>query len=127
MKDLAAMHPAIEAASKRPFSYGEHDCCLFVVSVVKAMTGEDPATFYPYSDEDEAIELMAVNGGVEGLATAQFGEPVPPNLLCRGDVGLVDIPEPALGIVTGTHVVVASRNGGTAALKRSRIIKGWRI
>lgn len=33
----------LQAAMTRPFSWGEHDCCLFAADCVQAVTGVDVA------------------------------------------------------------------------------------
>ncbi len=39
----ARLRTIIEAARERPFSWGQHDCCLFASDAIEAMTGVDPA------------------------------------------------------------------------------------
>lgn len=99
------LNAAIEAARERPFSWGKQDCCMFAAGVVRDLTGKDLAAPFrdAYAGRDEAGLLLAELGGVEALATAFLGEPLPgPAFAQRGDVVMVQTDEgPALGICDG--------------------------
>src|SRR4051812_23750010 len=68
----------IEAERLRPFSWGEHDCCLWVGDCIRAMTGEDPAAEYrgTYDSAVGAIRRMREVDGVRSpheLALKRLG------------------------------------------------------
>lgn len=52
---------------KRPFAYGQWDCCLFVCAAIEAITGTHPAMWLTDYDTEA--------GGID-LASAHFGKPI---------------------------------------------------
>lgn len=117
----------IQAAKRRPFSWGTHDCCAFAARVVGAMNGKDVAAGFLYQNEVQARALLEVFGGVEGIATSVLGEPIPALTAQRGDVCMVDTPDgPALGICDGAWIWCAA----VAGLNRRPLAdarKAWRV
>ncbi len=118
----------IEAARRRPFSWGRHDCCLFAADWVREATGADPAADWRgrYRSASGARRILRqhFDGDVAAVATAVLGEPLASPLLAqRGDVALVD---GALGVVIGAEVALLGEAGlafhplGTAA-------RAWRV
>lgn len=88
-----------DAHGKR-FRWGAHDCCLFVARCSRALTGVDRrAIFAAYRTRGEAQEILTTCGGMRGLLTRAFGEPVHPSRATHGDIVLVDMgkgPQPAV-------------------------------
>lgn len=81
----------IKAAEKRPFLWGEHDCCLFAADCVQAMCGEDFASDLrgTYSTAVGAKRVLLNNGGSIEKVLAQHLDEVPVSLRQRGDIAVV--------------------------------------
>lgn len=118
----------LQAAMTRPFSWGEHDCCLFAADCVQAMTGTDPAaefrgTYRTAVGAKKAILARAVS------LTALIDEVLPrvdARLVQRGDVVLFDGPQgETLGIVWhGAVWAVGARGAGPV---EAEIKLAWRV
>jgi hypothetical protein len=130
------MDGAIRQAMGRPFAWGRHDCALFACDVVKAMTGVDMAWGLrgEYRTARGAYGLLKrlCGGGLREFAqltAARLGkEAVPPLMAQRGDVVLVPVQDgEALGICSGRHVLVASKEGGLLPIPVSSAVAAWRI
>lgn len=79
-------------AHGKPFRWGTHDCCLFVARCSRALTGVDRrAIFAAYRTRLEAQEILATCGGMRGLLTRAFGEPVHCSRATHGDIVLIDM------------------------------------
>ena len=125
----------IEAARTRPFSYGDHDCCLFAANVVEAMTGVDPATEWRgrYCSKRGAYQFIQELGGLGKLVSSVFGEPVCRNQVHKGDLALMEIvgvdgkEEVALGVCTGTICYVARHETGVLTVRRDCMLYGWKV
>lgn len=95
----AELLEVFESARGRRFRWGFHDCCQFVRRCAIAVRGEPPRTFPRYRTKSEALALLATHGGMQGLLTHAFGEPVHVSKAGMGDVVLVDMgmgPQPAV-------------------------------
>lgn len=78
----------IKAASERPFSWGEFDCCIFAADCAVAVCGVDPAEAYrgKYKTETSAKRVVAKgHGSVEAILDAYFNR-VNPAFAQRGDL-----------------------------------------
>ena len=126
----------IRAASERPFSYGDHDCCQFVVAAIEAITGKDTRTsrVTGYRTAQGAAKTVARFGGLTAMIQALcaqhgFAE-VPTAMAQRGDVML--IPEPACGFdgmvgIRTTGGVAVAAPAGLTVLPWRRASRAWRI
>ncbi|MGY4876515.1 DUF6950 family protein [Vreelandella aquamarina] len=86
------LHQTIKAASERPFSWGEFDCCTFAADCCVAICGVDPAAEYRgrYTTELGAKRVLRnTHGSLEAAWDASFKR-VPINLRQRGDVVMFD-------------------------------------
>lgn len=115
---------ALQAARRKPFAWGGHDCCLFAADAVDAMCGADPASGIAarwrgrYRTPKGARGWLKRLGGIDGLMKrAGIGPEVAPLLAQRGDVVAL-APAPGaesaglmLGICIGTHVAGAAPAG----------------
>lgn len=123
------LHSQIDLARTREAQFGVHDCLQFPALCIEAITGVNPAAqFGAYSTELGAAKLMTEFGGVSGILTKAFGEPVAPNWARSGDVVTLTV----LGLETGamcngTTVVFCGKPRGVAFLTRELIEKAWRI
>lgn len=89
---LKQLRETIQAASGRPFLWGENDCCLFAADCCVAVCGVDPAEQYrgKYKTERGAKgALKRTHGSLEGAWDACFKR-VDVSLRQRGDVVLFD-------------------------------------
>ena len=126
----------IRAASERPFSYGDHDCCQFVVASIEAITGKDASTerVNGYRTAQGAARTVGRFGGLTAMIRALGNEhgfaEVPPSMAQRGDVML--IPGAAcgfdgmVGIRTTGGIAVAAPTG-LAVVPWRRASRAWRI
>ena len=140
--------------ARKPFAWGEHDCCLFVCGAIFEMTGVDPAVGFRghYSTRAAAYRLLGKEirkagplkpvGDCKPCRKAGFiraigaicsiwGFPVVPVPLARrGDAVIVRDTEAttALGIVAldGTRVAVLAPDGLTYYPLASALA-AWRI
>ncbi|NIF15624.1 hypothetical protein [Pantoea sp. Cy-639] len=84
----------IKAATERPFSWGEFDCCLFAADCAVAVCKTDPAELYRgrYTTETGAKRLLKkVHGSLEAAWDTCF-QRVNPAFIQRGDVAMYDGP-----------------------------------
>lgn len=96
----------------KPFAYGDHDCALFAAGAIEAQTGENPAKGYDYSTLKGGLQALKANGHETHLdALKAITRPVERHYAQRGDIAVVDIGSPALGVVTGAHVTLVSERG----------------
>ncbi|MFT1618372.1 DUF6950 family protein, partial [Enterobacter kobei] len=81
----------IRAAEKRPFLWGEHDCCLFAADCAEAMTGENFADGWrgTYDSETGAKKALLRGGGSLEKVLAKYLDEVPVKMAQRGDIAVV--------------------------------------
>lgn len=114
--------------SAMPFEWGRNDCCLFTVDAVHAMTGKDHAiSFRGYDTALGAERLLKANGGVRGLATGAWGEPVAPAYASVGDpVLMLNEGRELLAVCNGTGAIAAGADG-VAVLDMTAALAAWKI
>lgn len=101
----------VEAHRRLPHAWGSNDCAMFAAGAVAAMTGSDPFARWrgTYADKTEAMRLLALEGGFEGLCARVFGAPVGVLMARRGDLLLGRLkpsdPEEGLAVCLGTRAV----------------------
>lgn len=123
----------LEAASKRPFSWGQTDCALFAADWVLMATGEDPAVAFRGKYDSRSGAALALRqygaGTLEATATKMLGEPMSSPLCAqRGDICSITTDEgPALGICGGEFVAVMTPDQGWGRRPLSDISKAWRV
>lgn len=118
----------IKAAEKRPFSWGQHDCCLFAADCVEAMCGEDFAAEFRgnYNSETGAKKALLRGGGSLERVLARFLDEVNPSLIQRGDVAVVEnAGRRCAGVFYGGSVWVPGDNG-LVGLSRN-LLSAWRV
>ncbi|WP_312838456.1 DUF6950 family protein [Pantoea piersonii] len=118
----------IKAAEKRPFSWGEHDCCLFAADCVEAMCGEDFAAEFrgKYDSETGAKKALLRGGGSLERVLARFLDEVSPSLIQRGDVAVVEnAGRRCAGVFYGGSVWVPGDNGLVSL--RGNLLSAWRV
>lgn len=82
----------IRAAEKRPFLWGEHDCCLFAADCAEAMTGDNFAEGWrgTYDSETGAKKALLRGGGSLEKVLAKYLDEVPMKMAQRGDIAIVE-------------------------------------
>lgn len=87
-----AIYRLVMQRGVQPFAWGKHDCVLWACDVVHATTGRDPGADLrgTYSTWPEAAAKLRQLGGLQALAAARFGTPVPVAEAADGDVALLD-------------------------------------
>lgn len=118
----------IRAAEKRPFSWGEHDCCLFAADCAHAMCGEDFAKNWrgTYDNEVGAKKAILRGGGTLENVLGKYLNEVPIKLAQRGDIAIVEnAGTRCAGVIYGGAVWVPG-NDGLVCL-RVKPLSAWRI
>jgi len=115
-----------------PFTWGEHDCALFLADWILARTGHDYAApfrgrYKTAIGSKRALKRLGYNS-LEQVITSALGEPLTTPLLGqRGDAVLVDTDEgPAAGVVFAAGIAVQGETG-IVSLPLGRAICAWRI
>lgn len=87
-----ALQQLMQSAHGRRFRWGYHDCCQFIARASYAITGVDRREIFArYTTRAGAEAILATTGGMEGLLTLAFGEPVHPSRAGQGDCVLAEI------------------------------------
>jgi len=121
----------IKRGQNIPFSWGNHDCCLFACNCVVAMTGLDPGKKYRgrYSTELGAKKILKklAGGDVETAFTNVFGAIKPRLNATNGDIVLVvtELGKTA-GIICGGQVWLVGIDGLTT-MPLDAIVGCWSI
>lgn len=120
----------IEAARRKPYAIGEHDCFRLTCIVIEALTGEDrwPEFAGRYASRRESMHLLAQYGRTFDTAFDWFfgGAHLPMSQARRGDAAKYTDVEPHLGIVTGSQVAVLG-DRGLVSVPLSDCEHCWRI
>lgn len=122
------IHQLIEDLSSEGWEWGAMDCCQFARRVLKELHGIDFAPDAPeYTTAKEALAIVREAGGMERFASQYFGDPVPRNLVKKGDPCMANFPSGlALGICTGQTAAFASKDG-IIHIPRANIEMGWNL
>lgn len=105
----------LQAAARKPFEAGVHDCALFLAGGVQAMTGRDYAAAYrgQYTTTKAGLKLLRAAGFADHVDLAKSTLPAKAvSMGFEGDGAVIgDGPVPALGIVQGAGIYVLRREG----------------
>lgn len=132
----------LRTAARRPFAWGEFDCCLFFADWIALRRGVDPAAELRgrYSTEREMRRLVKAAGGIERLVDEcvtragcrQTANPV------VGDIGLVRVaiklwrgravlvPCGAI-LVGGGRWAIKTAQHGALPIARFPVIRAWGV
>lgn len=117
----------IEAAQARPFQWGEHDCALFALQAVEAMTGVDysDGARGSYNSEIGAAKAFLKRGyrDVVEAASDTFGPPINKFLAQRGDLLSY---EGAVGVCVGAHGAFVTAEG-LRFIPVSECVMAWKV
>ncbi|MCB4611957.1 DUF6950 family protein [Enterobacter asburiae] len=118
----------IRAAEKRPFLWGEHDCCLFAADCAEAMTGDDFADGWrgTYDSETGAKKALLRGGGSLEKVLAEYLDEVPVKMAQRGDIAVVEnAGTRCAGVIYGGAVWVPGETG--LVCLRIKPLSAWRV
>lgn len=118
----------IRAAEKRPFLWGEHDCCLFAADCAEAMTGENFADGWrgTYDSETGAKKALLHGGGSLEKVLAKYLDEVPVKMAQRGDIAVVEnAGTRCAGVIYGGAVWVPGEAG--LVCLRVKPMSTWRV
>lgn len=118
----------IRAAEKRPFLWGEHDCCLFAADCAEAMTGDNFADGWrgKYDSETGAKKALLRGGGSLEKVLAKYLDEVPVKMAQRGDIAVVEnAGTRCAGVIYGGAVWVPGEEG--LVCLRIKPLSAWRV
>lgn len=118
----------IRAAEKRPFLWGEHDCCLFAADCAEAMTGVNFADGWrgTYDSETGAKKALLRGGGSLEKVLAKYLDEVPVKMAQRGDIAIVEnAGTRCAGVIYGGAVWVPGEAG--LVCLRVKPLSTWRV
>lgn len=118
----------IRAAEKRPFLWGEHDCCLFAADCAEAMTGDSFAHGWrgTYASETGAKKALLRGGGSLEKVLAKYLDEVPVKMAQRGDIAIVEnAGTRCAGVLYGGAVWVPGATG--LVCLRVKPLSTWRV
>lgn len=95
------------------FVWGQHDCFVFALDAVEAITGKPcGAEYRTYATEQGAARLVRRHGGMAAGGDLCFGDRIMPLLAQVGDVGLVMNQErECFAVCGGAHWLAAGLHG----------------
>lgn len=118
----------IRAAEKRPFLWGEHDCCLFAADCAEAMTGDNFADGWrgTYDSETGAKKALLRGGGSLEKVLTKYLDEVPVKMAQRGDIAIVEnAGTRCAGVIYGGAVWVPGETG--LVCLRIKPLSAWRV
>lgn len=118
----------IRAAEKRPFLWGEHDCCLFAADCAEAMTGDNFADGWrgTYVSEMGAKKALLRGGGSLEKVLAKYLDEIPVKMAQRGDIAVVEnAGTRCAGVIYGGAVWVPGEEG--LVCLRIKPLSAWRV
>jgi len=118
----------IRPEKRRPFLWGEHDCCLFAADCAKAMCGEDFGAGFrgAYNSETGAKKILLRSGGSLEKVLARFLDEVNPALAQRGDIAVIEnAGRKCSGVIYGGAVWVPGESGLVGL--RLNPLSVWRV
>ena len=119
----------IQAASERPFCWGENDCCLFVADVCLAACDKDPASEYRgrYRTEIGAKRVLAkTHGDIPAALDALFAR-IPVAMAQRGDALVFDGSQGQTAAVMWAGQVWAMTEQGARPIPDAVPLFAWRV
>tara|TARA_A100001388_G_C28674759_1_gene453405 strand:+ start:198 stop:569 length:372 start_codon:yes stop_codon:yes gene_type:complete len=123
---MSPVYAALNKWKRRPFSYGDADCCQFVAFIVRELTGKDYAAEFNYSSQAQAELLIGRRGELVDLIISILGKPSAE--LNDGDPCVVRLPivDQVCGIKLGEHVVCLTSHGMSRVPERY-LLAGWSV
>lgn len=119
----------VDAWRGRPFAWGSVDCFRFPLACVDAQTGSEwLSEVADYDSQIGAYRALAARGwGNVADAFASAFEEIPPVMMKRGDLAVIEDARALCGaICVGTMLVAMSREG-LAFLPRPRAVRAFKV
>lgn len=118
----------MKAAEKRPFLWGQHDCCLFAADCAEAMSGVNYADGWrgTYDSETGAKKALLRGGGSLEKVLAKNLDEIPVKLAQRGDIAVVENAGARCAGVIYSGAVWVPGKAGLVCL-RTKPLSVWRV
>jgi hypothetical protein len=122
----------VVARQAQPFAWGGQDCALFAADAVQALTGVDvaPPALRCHRHARAALRSLRAHGGLQAIAQAALGTPIPPVLAGVGDVLLTrpssQSHHPMLAVCNGASAL-APGPFGLVSLGLAQVSHAWRV
>ncbi len=120
------VHAALNKWQRRPFAYGDADCCQFIAFVVKELTGTDYSAGFYYETEAQAEMLVNKEGDLVDFLHSVFG--ITTDSPEDGDPCVIKIP--IVGQVGGIKLrndVVCLTKNGMIQIPDRYLVASWRV
>lgn len=120
------------ARQQQPFAWGAQDCALFAADAVQALTGVDVAKPHlrRHRTARAALRSLHHHGGLQRIAQAALGTPIPSALANVGDVLLTrpsaQAHHPMLAVCNGSSAI-APGPFGLVSLSLAQVSHAWRV
>lgn len=118
----------LRAAMSRPFSWGEHDCCLFAADCALAVCGIDIAEKVRgrYKTKSGAMRVLKSEFGDLESGLSSFFTRIEPDKATRGDIVMFNGDEgKTLGVLWAGKVWSVTESGVLPV--NHQPIKAWRV
>lgn len=118
----------LRAAMSRPFSWGEHDCCLFAADCAIAVCGVDIAEKVRgrYKTKSDALRVLKTEFGDLETGLSSFFTKIEPDNAARGDIVMFNGDEgKTLGVLWAKKIWSVTEDGAMPV--NHKPIKAWRV
>ena len=118
----------LRAAMSRPFSWGEHDCCLFAADCAIAVCGVDIAEKVRgrYKTKSDALRVLKTEFGDLETGLSSFFTKIEPDNAARGDIVMFNGDEgKTLGVLWAKKIWSVTEGGAMPV--NHKPIKAWRV
>lgn len=116
---------------RRPFEWGEFDCCLFAADAYQIITGQDYAKDFRgrYKTKIGASRAIKAAGfdDLKGLLTSIFGEPKVGIDLSRGSLCIVETEQGQAAAIYFGGAAWTTGPSGLVALSPNDILCFWSV
>lgn len=110
-----------------PFVWGQHDCALFAIEVIRTVSDRTIDITPSWASEESAAQWIAERGGLTAVVTGYLGEPIPWGSCSMGDIVLTSLPNgEALAVHDGTQLIAPSPNG-LRKIPFHFAVCGWKV
>ncbi len=119
---------ALQKAMQKPFSWGEHDCCLFAADCVVAVCDFDPCKNIRgrYKTKTGAARILKIEFGDLESALSGFFTEIEPTKALRGDIVMFNGDDgKTLGVIWANKVWAVTESGAMPV--NHQPIKAWRV
>ncbi|QCJ70438.1 hypothetical protein C9446_11585 [Providencia heimbachae] len=118
----------LQKAMQKPFSWGDHDCCLFAADCAIAICGIDISEKVRgrYKTSVGALRVLKAEFGDLESGLSGFFNEIEPTAASRGDIVMFIGPEgKTLGVLWANKIWAVTENGAMPVDHQP--IKAWRV